>query len=146
MKTLFLYFIATFVCMLFMCVCCVEEPVNVMVENDSDNAIGCYLSSYYCDDENSLPEREPTLQFVKRIEPGKFYYNAAINNLSILYIFDSDTLEKYTWKEICEGNKYMGVYRLNKCKLKMGSDPKLFARINYPAIDTMCCDTCGMHY
>ncbi len=139
MRSIYLFFAAAIVSLLFICCHCSEEA-NVLVQNNSDKAIGCYISSYYYG-ENSLPENEPTIKYVKRINPGKFYYNSTIDSPNIVYIFNSDTLDKYSWKEIRDGNKYLGIYRLNNCNLKIA--PDLHYRIEYPEIEKLCCDTCA---
>lgn len=132
MRTLFKWIICLFLLILlhscdFMTFVLGLEPNVIWLKNNADYSIGWYVAdgalygNFYPD---SLPDTDN--QVYHRIEPKedrviiinpcstwKRFFNWLPYDTLSVFIFHSDTLEKYTWEEVRDGYKIIKRYDLS---------------------------------
>lgn len=118
-----------------------DKRYPLYIFNNSERGIGFYLAlggnngTYYPD--TILPKSNQNL-ISKKINPSSTYYCASgypwdevINDLTSdtmsIFIFHSDTLDKYSWDEVREGYKILQRYDLSLKDLQ-----KLDWSVTYP--------------
>jgi hypothetical protein len=113
---------------------CGDVYYPVTLRNNSDHSIGCYFSlggkygTYYPD--TILPASNQYV--IQEIKPGdryklysdfkweEVYSNLPKDTMSV-YIFHTDTLNKYSWEEVRNNNKILKRYDLSLDDLKQNN-------------------------
>ncbi len=126
--------------------CCSECKIGdfaypLDLENNSRYTIDCYFSFNEKFAPNIVPD---TLHFLFRgIEPKEYCsYSSRLNwdekfsyiksDTISIYLFHTDTIERYSWKEICEDYLVLKRYDLSLSDLK-----KLKFKVPYPPTPAM---------
>ena len=122
-----------FICIILICAKCespFESEYTIDLVNNAEYPIGYYFAvggrygTYYPD---SLPETNEYVMYDIRkvVSPGvishyswdKFFETLPYNTLS-LFIFSTDTLNKYSWEEIRDGYKILKRYDFSQDDLE----------------------------
>ncbi len=92
---------------------------SIDVENRSDHPIDFYVKPFGYPNVD-LPDT--IYHTLERVQPGERKYDylfpdglsdyEQVTRISV-YIFHSDTIDKYSWREVVEGNKILERYDLN---------------------------------